>query len=103
LHVDRYVPDSSRQRALAFFLLFLYHAANALGRTYAMALLAQVNWLWLMGYMVVDHVKFQLLKLALRDFSYWMPAAGGLVSSLVRFGAKVVADFTGAPTFRPCT
>ena len=97
------MPDSSLGRALTFFFLFVYHGAHTLGKTFAVALLAQVNWLWLMGYMVVDHVKFQLLKLALRDLSYWMPAAGGLVSSLIRFGAKVVTDFTGAPTFRPCT
>jgi uncharacterized membrane protein len=60
-----------------------------------MALLAQVSWLALIVYTVADHVAFQLLKLACKDFIYWAPGAGGIVSLLARFVAKVVADFTG--------
>ncbi len=90
------MPDSSGPRALIFLLLFLYHGAHSLSKTYAMALLAQVSWLALIVYTAADHVAFQLLKLACNDFIYWMPGVGGIFSLLTRFGAKVLADFTGA-------
>ena len=92
----RYVPDSSGRRALIFLLLFVYHGAHSLSKTFAMALLAQVSWLALIVYAVADHVAFQLLKLACKDFIYWMPGVGGIFSLLARFGTKVLADFTGA-------
>jgi hypothetical protein len=94
--IGRYVPDSTRRRALAFFLLFVYHSAHTLGRTCAMALLAQVSWLFVVVYTVVDHVVYQSFKLMHGDFIYWMPGVGGSLSSLARFVAKVVVDFTGA-------
>ena len=90
------MPDSSGRRALIFLLLFVYHGAHSLSKTYAMAMLAQVSWLALVVYTVADHVAFQLLKLARNDFIYWMPGVGGIFSLLARFCAKVVADFTGA-------
>ncbi len=93
--VGRYVPDSSGRRALIFILLFVYHGAHSLSKTYAMALLAQVSWLALIVYTVADHLAFVLLKLACNDFIYWMPGVGGIISSIFRFCAKVLADFTG--------
>ncbi len=96
LHVGRYVPDSTRRRALTFLLLFMYHSGHTLGKTCAMALLAQVSWLYVVVYTVVDHVFFQLYKLMRGDFIYWLPGFGGPFSSLCRFVAKVVTDFTGA-------
>jgi hypothetical protein len=95
LFVGRYVPDSSGRRALIFLLLFVYHGANSLSKTYAMALLAQVSWLALIVYTVADHVAFELFKLVRHDFIHWVPGVGGVVSLLARFVAKVVADFTG--------
>jgi hypothetical protein len=99
LLVGRYVPDSSGRRALIFILLFVYHGAHSLSKMYAMALLAQVSWLALIVYTVADHLAFQLLKLACNDYIYWMPGGGGMVSSISRFVAKVVADFTGTFCF----
>ena len=96
LRVGRYVPDSTRRRALTFFLLFVYHSAHTLGKTCAVALLAQVSWISVVVYTVVDHVLFQLYKLMRGDFIYWMPGVGGSLSSLARFGTKVVVDFTGS-------
>ena len=95
LRVGRYVPDSTRRRALTFLLLFVYHSAHTLGKTCAMALLAQVSWIFVVGYMVVDHVFFQIYKLMRGDFIYWTPGFGGPLSSLARFIIKVVVDFTG--------
>ena len=89
------MPDSSGRRALIFLLLFVYHGAHSLSKTYAMALLAQVSWLALIVYTVADHVAFQLLKLARHDFIYWMPGVGVIISAIFRFCAKVGADFTG--------
>ncbi len=96
LHVGRYVPDSTRRRALTFLLLFVYHSAHTLGKTCAVALLAQVSWIFVVAYTVVDHVAFQLYKLMRGDFIYSAPGIGGPLSSLCRFIAKVVTDFTGA-------
>ena len=42
-----------------------------------------------------DHVAFLLLKLACSDIVYWMPGVGAIFSTVFRFVAKVVADFTG--------
>ena len=96
LRVGRYVPDSSAKRALTFLLLFVYHSAHTLGKTCAMALLAQVSWLLVVAYTVVDHVCLLFYKLIRGDFIYWTPGLGGPLSSLARFGTKVVVDFTGA-------
>ena len=85
LVIGRYVPDSSGRRALVFLLLFVYHGAHSLNKTYAMALLAQVSWLALIVYTVVDHLAFHLIKLARNDFIYWAPGVGGIVSVLARF------------------
>ena len=89
------MPDSSGRRTLTFFLLFVYHSAHALGKTYAMALLAQVSWLSLVAYMLVDHALFQLLKLLRGDFIYWVHGFGPGGSMLARFCTKVMMDFTG--------
>ncbi len=89
------MPDSSGGRALIFLLLFVYHGAHSLSKTFAMAWLAQVSWLALIVYTVADHVAFQLLKLACNDFIYWVPGFGAIASLLARFVAKVVTDFTG--------
>jgi hypothetical protein len=98
------VPDSSAKRVLTFFLLFVYHSAHTLGKTCALALLAQVSWIFVVVYTVVDHIFFQLYKLMRGDFIYWTPGIGGPLSSLCRFIAKVVVDFTGVshvhPTYR---
>jgi hypothetical protein len=59
-HACRYVPDSSAKRALTFLLLFVYHAALVLGKTFATVLLAEVDWLWLVAYTAADHVVFRL-------------------------------------------
>ncbi len=99
LRVGRYVPDSSAKRALTFLLLFVYHSAHTLGKMCAVALLAQVSWLLVVVYTVVDHVLFQLYKLMRGDFIFWVPGVGGPLSSLNRFGTKVVVDFTGAALF----
>ncbi len=90
------MPDSTAKRALAFFLLFVYHSSHTLGKTCAVALLAQVSWIFAVLYTVVDHAVYQLHKLMRGDFIYWVPGVGGPLSLLVRFVAKVVVDFTGA-------
>jgi hypothetical protein len=91
------VPDTSAKRALTFFLLFVYHGAQSLAKTLAVALLAQVNWIWLVAYTVADHLAFQLYKLVRGDLAYWIPGLGLPLSSLVRSLIKVVVDFTGKP------
>ncbi len=101
----RYIPDSALGRGLTFLFLFLFHGAHSLSKTLSIALLTQVNWLWFVCYMVVDHAAFQLLKLSMgNDFFYWMPRSGPMITVIFRFIGKTVTDFTGfvrTPFFAP--
>jgi hypothetical protein len=90
-----YVPDTSAGRFEVFVLLFLYHSAHALGKTFSMAMLAQTNLLGLVVYLLADHCGLILYKLARGDLIYWPPAFGVPFSLLARFVAKVITDFTG--------
>jgi hypothetical protein len=70
-----------------------------------MTLLAQVNWILLVVYTIVDHAAFLLYKLARGDLAYWIPGFGHPLSLFLRLLVKVIVDFTG--TFSglstPCT
>jgi hypothetical protein len=90
-----YMPDTAAGCVWAFALLFLYHSTQSLGKTLAMAMLAQVSFLWLVAYLVADHCVFMLYKLVRGDVIYWVPGFKLPLSVLARFVAKVVADFTG--------
>ncbi len=99
-----YVPDTTGKRASVFALLFLYHTAWSLGKTFSMALLAATNWVWLVVYLLSDHCGLILYKLARGDLIYWVRGLGWAMSMLARFCAKVVVDFTGyAVRVRPTT
>jgi hypothetical protein len=99
-----YVPDTTGKRALVFALLFLYHTAWSLGKTFSMAVLAATNWVWLVAYLLSDHCGLILYKLARGDLIYWVRGLGWAMSMLARFSAKVVVDFTGyAVHVRPTT
>jgi hypothetical protein len=95
-----YIPDATSKRFMAFVLLFLYHSAWALGKTFSMAVLAQANWLWLVAYLFADHGGLVLYKLARGDLIYWVPGFGFPLSLLARFMAKVVTDFSGLVQLR---
>jgi hypothetical protein len=88
-----YIPDT--KRALVFVLLFLYHTVWSLGKTFSMAVLAATNWVWLVVYLLSDHCFLILYKLARGDLIYWVPGWGRAMATLMRFGGKVVVDFTG--------
>ncbi len=90
-----FIPDTIGKRALVFALLFLYHTAWSLGKTFSMAVLAETNWLWLVVYLLSDHCGLILYKLACGDLIYWVPGLGWALSMLARIIAKVVMDFTG--------
>jgi hypothetical protein len=94
-----YVPDTSAGRV--FVLLFLYHGAHAFGNTFSMAVLAQTNWVWLAVYLLADHCGLILYKLARGDLIYWIPGFSVPLFVLVRFGAKVITDFTGYARSQP--
>jgi hypothetical protein len=90
-----YVPNTSAARIGVFVLLLLYHGAHALGNTFSMAVLAQTNLLWMAVYLLADHCGLILYKLARGDLVYWIPGLGVSLSVLIRFGVKVIVDFTG--------
>ncbi len=90
-----YIPDTSAGQFIVFMLLFVYHSAHALGNTFSMAVLAQTSWVWLVAYLLADHCGLILYKLARGDLLYWVPGFGVSLSMLMRFGVKVIADFTG--------
>jgi hypothetical protein len=90
-----YIPNTSAARIGVFLFLFLYHSAHALGNTFSMAVLAQTYWVWLAVYLVVDHCGLILYKLVRGDLVYWIPGLGVPLSLMLRFGIKVIVDFTG--------
>jgi hypothetical protein len=97
-----YIPDTTGKRASVFALLFLYHTAWSLSKTFSMAVLAVTNWVWLVVYLLSDHCGLILYKLARADLIWWVPGIGWPVSMLARIVVKVVVDFTGyADHFRP--
>jgi hypothetical protein len=97
-----YIVDSSAGQARTFVFLFVYHSAHTLGKVFATAMLARASWLWLVIYSVVDHISFQLYKLARNDHAYWIPGFGAPLSVVARFGNKALADFTGPHGPRCC-
>jgi hypothetical protein len=90
-----YIPDTSAGHFMVFALLFVYHSALTLGKTFSMAVLAQTNWVWLVAYLLSDHCGLILYKLARGDLVHWIPGFGVPMSMLVRFIVKVIVDFTG--------
>jgi hypothetical protein len=96
-----FIPDTSAGHIMVFMLLFVHHSAHALGNTFSMAVLAQTSWVWLVAYLLADHFGFILYKLARHDLVYWIPRAGVPLYMLVRFGVKVIVDFTGYAHLQP--
>jgi hypothetical protein len=90
-----YTPDTSAGQFTVFVLLFVYHSAHTLANTFSMAVLAQMNWVWLVAYLLADHCGLTLYKLARGDLVYWIPGLGVSLSMLTRFMVKVIVDFTG--------
>jgi hypothetical protein len=96
-----YIPDTSAGHFIVFMLLFVYHSAHTLGNTFSMAVLAQTNWVWLVAYLLADHCGLILYKLARGDLLCWIPRIGISLSMLMRFGLKVIVDFTGYARSQP--
>jgi hypothetical protein len=66
-----------------------------------MAVLAQTDLVWLVVYLLADHCGLILYKLARGDLVYWVPGLGVPLSMLIRFGVKVIVDFTGYARSQP--
>ena len=56
---------------------------------------------WLAVYLLADHCGLIFYQLARGDLVYWIPGFGVPLSMLMRFGLKVIVDFTGYARSQP--
>ncbi|GMH81378.1 hypothetical protein TL16_g08911 [Triparma laevis f. inornata] len=92
-----YVPDKAISRAVCFFSLMAFTYAHVLLLTFSCALLAIMNPLYLIYFLSIDMALFFIFKIATRDFFYFVNLRGFvrfIVSLLMRFCAKIMANFT---------
>jgi hypothetical protein len=92
------VPDMGR--GPFFALLVLSGALQVAAKSLSSALLFIVNPVWLLAYMVGDHLLYQLYLIARGDYLTYVPGAGVAVSFAFRFFEKLVADFTSCGMIR---
>jgi len=72
-------------------------------RSFSAAMLMLVDKRYFALYTIADMAIYVAYKMARGDFAYWAPIygwAGALVSVLMRFIVKIIADFTGVIQFR---
>jgi hypothetical protein len=85
-------PDTSR--GSFFFVLVMSGALQIMAKCFSSALLLIANSNYFLAYIVGDHVLFQLYLASRGDHRSFRPGVGVLLSVVLRFGQKVVADFT---------
>jgi hypothetical protein len=85
-------PDTSR--GPFFFVLVMSSALQVMAKSFSSALLLIASPNSFLAYMVGDHVLFQLYLTSRGDWRHWRPGVGVLLSVVLKFGLKVVADFT---------
>ncbi|GMI31785.1 hypothetical protein TeGR_g9820 [Tetraparma gracilis] len=92
------VPDTGR--GPFFALLVLSGALQVAAKGLSSALLFIVSPVWLLAYMVGDHLLYQLYLAARGDYLVFMPGAGVALSFLVRLLEKLISDFTSCGMIR---
>jgi hypothetical protein len=100
-----FVPLESRWRTVCVCLVvFVLCAAQVTAKVFAFALCTVYSQTVLAAYLVVDMFLMFSIKVARRDFTYWVPIDNNflrnLASFLVRTMVKVITDYTGSPHFR---
>ena len=93
-----YIRDGGIARLISFSCLIVNSTLLLLLRSISAALVITVSNHLFWGYLGIDMFLYLLLKVARRDFYYWLPlyGVGGFMASLgMRVAAKLVSDYTG--------
>ena len=78
--------------------MFILSVTQLVAKVFSTALLATTNPLWLIIWILADHTLHLIIKVARRDFFYFMRWTGIVKywgSLLMRVFQKLTADFTG--------
>ena len=101
-----YIRDDHATRGRCFFLMIIISSCHNLSRSIGLALLAASGMTKAVYFVGGEMFFYFLVKIARRDFLYWLPIEGaaGVVASLIqRMIVKVIVDFSGCMQFRhPC-
>ena len=101
-----FIPDDYAKRGKCFFLMIIISSCHNLSRSIGLALLAASGMTKAVYFVGGEMFFYFLVKIARRDFLYWLPIEGatGVVASILdRLVVKVVVDFSGCMHFRhPC-
>ena len=101
-----FIPDDHTERGRCFFLMMLISSLHNLSRSIGTALLAASGRKTAFYFIGGEIFVYLAVKLARRDFFYWIPiegAAGVVISFFTRILVKVIVDFSGCMQFRhPC-
>ena len=92
-----YVPDKALSRAVCFLSMMSLTFAHVLLQTFACALLAATNTIWLVYYLSADTALFILYKIVRKDFFYYVNMTGFfrlVVAILDRVTVKTLVNFT---------
>ncbi|GMI08131.1 hypothetical protein TrVE_jg11765 [Triparma verrucosa] len=98
-----YVPDSKRKRSILFLTMMNMAAVQALLKSLLVVTLGSIDFMYAWSYLLADLIFYFGYKVLRRDFTTWMPFYGVLglvVSFLVRFCVKLIADYTATIHFR---
>ena len=98
-----YVPDDGRKRAFLFIIMMLLSVAQVLIKAILIIVLASINSLFPIYYLMGDMAFYLVYKVARQDFTYWLPLEGVLslaASGITRVVVKLVVDFAAIIHFR---
>mmetsp|Transcript_18700 Transcript_18700/g.38909 ORF Transcript_18700/g.38909 Transcript_18700/m.38909 type:complete len:1880 (-) Transcript_18700:55-5694(-) len=98
-----YVPAKPLHRSVVFMSLVGFSAGMLLIRCLTIVLLGLLGKGWAFAFIGADLSLYLLIKLARRDFWYWLPLGGKLemlTSFLFRALVKIINDFTSIPQLR---
>ncbi|GMH88548.1 hypothetical protein TrVE_jg6992 [Triparma verrucosa] len=92
-----YIPDKAFERALCFISMITLSFSHVLLLTFSCALLAVIDFNWLLCYLAADVGLFFFYKVVTRDFFYFLNITGGVRvfgAILHRLSVKIIMSFT---------
>eukprot|EP00519_Triparma_laevis_P011501 CAMPEP_0182508184 /NCGR_PEP_ID=MMETSP1321-20130603/24535_1 /TAXON_ID=91990 /ORGANISM="Bolidomonas sp., Strain RCC1657" /LENGTH=665 /DNA_ID=CAMNT_0024714221 /DNA_START=50 /DNA_END=2047 /DNA_ORIENTATION=- len=94
-----YIPDATSKRVKMFLYIFLLSACQISAKIIACSLCAVESSKIVLTYLGVDMLFFLVYKLLRRDYQYWIPTNGCVISVVIsllfRVIVKSITDFTG--------
>ena len=93
-----YIPNSSGQRTVVFFSMFVFSACHIVVRVLGIALLTIINPMLTAAVLGGDMLFFMIFKVARNDLRHFLKLPGGvkswIASFVMRFFVKLLADMT---------